>query len=1030
MRIMQILLTLLLSLSVVGQDTASTIIPANKLLGVDQAYYKVRTLSTNTLKRRGYKKVIRKAKAVIKKYPSSDDRFKLINIIFKCQQGLLLINNTKDNREDVFATARELAKAPPAYSKIKLQADLLLLQLELASAKMTAEVKVKAIRELAQGYLESPAEADCLMYLITLSKDLENAELFNEFQVILTTRFANNPKVGGFLREKLGVHKRDNRFRGDFKTINGKSISFPIDPIGSNYIVFFWSQKTPALKERLAEIQDYQSKSKHSFEVYSFNLDQLEDAGQSILEEKGMGWATSMLLPGGTRHAAFQSYANRKSLYGFMSVNAIGYSLGTSYNSHANRDPIVNVFAMLNDKHYFALMQSISAGEFLISEAGLQADKTKTAIPEGKLKELLSYFPSTQRRYRTSTPKIIKNYQKAVELSSELLKAHGNAADLWKVRNCRIIALMAIWKADFSGKYLEMAVEEAKLALANNKISTEQAVIPRFCLTKMALRGQKADAVALLKTFIKDCGGDQASATALAAATVLTVDGGQLTRDLYLTNRKTIFTRYPNEPKIMSVTAFLLTELSCKYLFQANEKEYYFGSTSIYYRGISQKHRGIMGMKRNVKADFTALSGKQINIPDKQEFNYNICVFLDLPKEGNAPPVFSENGTAVASGVNYVVKNRPAAPPKGKKWGPLTNEAQQLEVLTGLAKMSKEAHLNNVKLVLFFLSEDKVAIKALMKKYKIDCEVVILKDGLENPVLTKFAVFSQEKAINTVLISPDGKLLTNYSKLHHTPHTIHRNRDKRSRYVKQKFQRSGYNMPNFNPMKFDQTEAFLRTKTSEYDVKTGNLYYYMAQGINTKAMDGDSCCTAAYIIGRVCKKACCRQEINKGKICLTCNPSAKGKKLEKPIDKHWRIAANYLRITYNDPGKYGNQYVNRSKQRAFQALFKVKDYKSVIELATELIANNRSPKYGRLTIPADAYEMRAKAYKQLGEKAKAAADLKFLKKSKVEKANKKTAQQNRKSMRQKNKEKKEAEFRKQQKLLKKYKEEKARQEKK
>jgi hypothetical protein len=703
-------------------------IPEAAMFPVEQSYAAAASQSSNTLKRRAYKKVVRSSKTLLKQYPESNDRYQLLNIIFKCQQNLMMINNTQENRDDVFATAREIVKAPMEFSKIRLQPDILLLRAKVAAGDMTLEARLKSIKEMAELYFESDAEATCLMHLTLIAKDLEDHEVFEELKLNLSSRFAQDAEVVAFLRERFKVSKRDMRFRGTFRTLKGKTIRFPGDLIGHNYLVCFWSTKTPDIQKRFALIKEYQEKTNGHFKIFSFNLDELEDAGQSVLTANSLDWK-AMHLPKGINSKAFLGYGHAKSLYTLIPCNAMGYSLGKTYNSHTKHESDVDVYAILNGAHYLSLMQALSCGHFLISESDLYAT--------GKLKTIQSHFPGFQHRYRLKNREVLEHYQKAITLCDEFIKTNTDSEDLWKVRNAKIIAHLGIWKADLSPDHLNMAVEEAKLALAAKGLTSAAKVIPQFCLAKNTLRSDDSNPAPVINKFIDACGGDSAGAAAYAAAVVLTVDGGQPARDLYIDYRYTILGKHAGDQTILPVTAYLLKPLYANYLFEANEKTYYFGSTSRLARlprrdpeNKGKTNESDQYIYRKINAEFTTIRGEKLSIPDAKQYQYHLCAFLDLPKNGEA-------------------------------------SVKQMGLIKGLTGIVGACRREDMKLVLFFLSQDTNAINEFLTKYRLNCEAVSLPAGLDHPILTKLGIFSPEHLANTALLGPNGDFVINYSEMHH-----------------------------------------------------------------------------------------------------------------------------------------------------------------------------------------------------------------------------------------------------------------------
>ncbi len=969
-----------------AQDTPADKIPFGELAAIRETHRSIARLSTNTLKRRAYKKVVRESKALIEKHPQSPDRFTLLNLIFKCQQELLLINNTAEAREEVFETARALAQAPVEFAPLRLEADLLLMQSRLAPRAVTAEQKATTLREMATRYQKSDAEATCLMHLAVMAKDLKDDKLVTELLDTLKTDFTKDPEVATFLRERFGISKRDLRFAGTFRSESGKTISFPTDLIGHNYMVCFWSGQTVDLKARFDKIKEYQERTGGNFTVFSFNLDGLEDAGKSILQEHELDW-TPMHLPGGMNSKAFLGYGQRTQRYTLMPVNAMGYSLGRSASAvHLGYGVDVDLYNILNDGPYESLLQALSCGDFLISEAQLTTDTIPGAVPADKFAAILAHFPTNQRRYRMSAPKALANYTRAAKLCSELIAAHPDATDLWKIRNCRIIALMNIWKTGLSAKHLAMAVEEAKLALATKDLPAAGGVIPRFCLAKQALRDTEADAKAVINGFLEASGGDQAGAQAYAAATVLTVDGGQDTRDLYLGYRKIVYRDHVKDPTIMPVTAFLFKNWYCSYLFQANDTDTHGGSASIYaqdWSGFNAGNRRNTAVRRKIEAEFTTISGSTIRIPDQRQANYHFCVFLDLPQKGNAPPVLSLRGTPSPSGRNHLVNGRIAPLAEGQFAGPITWEGQQQAMLQGLKQLVGQARRKDVKLVLFFLSDDTKAIGELLAKYQLDCDAVSLPGGLDNPILNKLGIYSQERDANTVVIAPNGDFMMNYSKLHHMPHLVSGDRKLRGRYLSFNVE-GALDLPWFNPMMADQLAKFIRQMVTHYDMRMGNLYYHkIRHGWHVDLLDPGSCCMTAFdsAWSQCRKNACCREARAKGKVCLVHNPGAKGKPIRPAGPADWALAARHFALTLND----NMSLTIRTSDKYYEALMAIKDYKGALEVVSHVIKNHR-PGYGLYRKPIAHYEKRAHIYELMGDTAKAAAERNLIAKLKAEDA--------------------------------------------
>ena len=118
----------------------------------------------------------------------------------------------------------------------------------------------------------------------------EQAELLSAFRGALATRFRESPKAIGFLKDRFASQSTSLMFRGRFKRADGETLVFPIDRAGTVYLSCFWSQTLTDLSERLTAVRDLQASYPGRFEVYSFNLDELPDAGKGILADLGLDW--------------------------------------------------------------------------------------------------------------------------------------------------------------------------------------------------------------------------------------------------------------------------------------------------------------------------------------------------------------------------------------------------------------------------------------------------------------------------------------------------------------------------------------------------------------------------------------------------------------------------------------------------------------------------------------------------------------------------------------------------------------------
>jgi len=239
--------------------------------------------TSSTSKRRACKSIVRHGEGLIDDFPNAPNRFRILAIMLDSQKRLLRLENTERNRDDIFETCSKLAEAPDEYAEFRLEADLLLSERDLSLKGADLKERTEALKALIQRYRDTPGEAKSLMIAALIAPKLEAFDLERELIGTMTERFPGDPVVIGWRRHNLGVTEFDVLFTGTYTRADGVSISFPIDVMGHTYLIYFWSKETPGIEERLAEVKALQALCPGQLEVFSFNLDDLPDAGENIL---------------------------------------------------------------------------------------------------------------------------------------------------------------------------------------------------------------------------------------------------------------------------------------------------------------------------------------------------------------------------------------------------------------------------------------------------------------------------------------------------------------------------------------------------------------------------------------------------------------------------------------------------------------------------------------------------------------------------------------------------------------------------
>jgi hypothetical protein len=299
-------------------------IPPGKIATLRQELAEVSEAASSIRKRRGFKNVIRAGEDLLQASPTAPNRFQLLAIVLESQKKLLGLDNSERNREALLETCEKLAGAPDEHAELRLEADLLLSERDLALKNADMKERADALTSIVDRYRGTSAEAKSLMMAARIAPKLEAEELERTILQRMGMRFAGDPEVIEFRRKHLGFSKLDVLFAGTYTRADGVVLRFPADLMGRLSVMVFWSRKTPGFEAYLKLIKEQEDKLPGRFEVLSFNVDELPDAGASTLKALGLNW-TVMRLPGGKKNQAYQTYAVKDPVGIF--VNAYGHAL-------------------------------------------------------------------------------------------------------------------------------------------------------------------------------------------------------------------------------------------------------------------------------------------------------------------------------------------------------------------------------------------------------------------------------------------------------------------------------------------------------------------------------------------------------------------------------------------------------------------------------------------------------------------------------------------------------------------------------
>ena len=746
-----------------GQDAAQSASGDTvKISTLQKELAEVGKASSSIRKRRACKNVIRDAEALLKTSLSEPNRVRVLAIVLESQKKLLGLDNSERNREALYETCEKLVKLPDEYAELRLGADLLLSDRDMSLKNADRKQRAEALSSIVDRYRGTSAEAKCLMMAALIAKKLEADELEQKIFQRMDLRFSGDHKVIEFRRAHLGFSKLDVLFAGDHTRADGVVLRFPADLIGRLSVMVFWSKKAPKVELYLKQIKALQDQLPGRFEVFSFNLDELPDAGAGTLRDLQLDW-TVMRLPGGKKSQAYRTYA-RMDPVGVL-VNAYGHTLLVPNSLNAAEQAKLGVRGVtlqmpsltrrLDDTRYLSQLQSLLVGDVLVTEPNGRLDatlppelkmvstgsaknadaklaRTAKSVPAEALHAIQKCFTPAPFRYRLTTAEALANYEKAEKLCGEAINKHPTAPDLWIVRNRRIIAQLGMWNLAGEPKYLEQAAQEARTSLAA-KLPPGADVVPRFCLAKEALRQGDSDPESVIQDLIEKTGGAKAPCSAHAAATILALYANA--RDLHDHYSATLLAAPDGgNPMLWSMVALLRERIYTYRLLRANHIHKERNSVRTY-----MINHGAPPITRQLPpVTLKTLDGKTLSLPQDTKGKLTLLVFVEPSAEPDAEFPIDAGGEVKVSSHNM------------------------LQYAHDLA----DRHINkDVTTVAAFLSEDTERIDAFMKKRKLTCQAAIVPGGLANPMVRQLGVVSADRIPNVFLLRRDGSIVWHASGL-------------------------------------------------------------------------------------------------------------------------------------------------------------------------------------------------------------------------------------------------------------------------
>ncbi len=748
------------------ETKASEPIPEKTITELKHSFASVPGAGSSTKKRLILKRVVRKAKSLLKEALNAPNGKEILIILLESQLKLTLLRNTDDNREELYKICDQLLKAPDRYAKIRLKAELMILERKVLNEDASVEDYSKSLEYLLLSYRDTEAEAQSLMNIVKIASKSSLPELKEKAIGILTEKFPDHNRVIEFIRN-LSNTKMKTWLKYEFPRLDGTVVRFPEDAVGHLCLLIFWSKNFQKIDKFFKEAKEFLGKHPKRFTIFSLNTDELSDGGQSILKEHGFDWQI-LHLKGGKNHQAYRAYSRGDpvallvSMYGHISLEPVHSFVGAT-DMRARQYSVDNrVFkttkGRLSSSRHHAQIRDLLIGNFLVREAlGTPFDpnftpevkmsstltpkdeakgqevKLKTQISQTEFQTIQDCFLQPPHIWRLSASESLANYKKIGKLCDELIEKYPNDPALWIVRNRKIVSLMGIWKTGCLPQYLEHAAKEANALLATD-LPRGADVVSRFCLANESIRNRKGEPKELLSSLVDKSGN---TSSALAAASVLALQAAS--KELHIEYRER-FLKSPdsNKANLWSFHSFCTSRFHQFYL-PLRSHDYHERRS----RGYSINHSTEIVEEPLLDLDLITLEGDKLTLPKDAKDRVTILLFME-------PPAGKDNDYP-----DGIEKSHRYYPLLGRYGKP--TKADHLRDTINYATTLAEQHINKeVDVLMAFLSEDKDQIKTLMKKNNWTCRAVMVPGGLKNPVVQRLGILSADRIPNVFIVRRDG----------------------------------------------------------------------------------------------------------------------------------------------------------------------------------------------------------------------------------------------------------------------------------
>lgn len=653
LRLVAVLLAVFAMPAVVVSADEASLISADRISSIQTQLDEASKAKSPARKKLALRRVIRACEEVLESHSKAANRFQMMGVLFNSQQKLIGLDNSALNRRSLLETCRELVNAPNEYAAIRLDADLLVSQAELAQQGADPKTRAEALRPLVDRYRDTEVEGKVIRIAMLMALEFGDAGLISHMRQVIAERLPGDMEMINFQRDKLAGQVFGAPFIGRFEMSDGTPVCFPMDYLGKTTALYFWSKDNGGLED-LRELADAWKKIRTDsdaadrYQFVSFNLDELPDAGESILRDLGLDWP-AIRLPDGRENPIYKTYVRGDPFkltmaptgYTAMFMSGAGSSgRGTKSKSGYERSLQSSLARVWTKPQYTSQFQSLLAGDFLVTDpegdfdparppewkAVLPAGKGQSqalqrgasAVPANRLQAIQDCFVKAPERYRLTARQVQANYEQADELCQQVMADHPEATDLWMVRNRRIVALLGLWKVEGSPRRFAEALKEAEHALDEGYPDGTD-LIARLCVTRQKLRDPDQDAVSVISQFVSQ---QSTVATANAIAALLALEISD--RKLHEKYRRASLDQYADVPALWNVTAFLLDRYHRYWMYQPPfVAGWTYGRRQGHFLAIGTPEDAM----RSVMFELESLDGETLRFPQDTDGKWAIIEF-------------------------------------------------------------------------------------------------------------------------------------------------------------------------------------------------------------------------------------------------------------------------------------------------------------------------------------------------------------------------------------------------------------------